>query len=263
MNTVTSADGTIISFEKSGNGQPLVLLHGAGLDLNFWDLSGVRPELAKHASIYAVNRRGRHESGDASDYNMVREVEDVAALIDMIGQPVILLGHSYGALIALEAAAHIKNLRGLIIYEPFTLEASIPYLQKALDKINDFLAKGEKEQAIIFLLKAVNMPEEAIGEYRSYPSWSAMVDAADKLRREFEFLIDYKFVQDKFLSVTTPTLLLLGNMAPPPTIEATEMINQTLPNSRLAVFDGHGHWAMNSATYEFINVVLDFIHDLD
>lgn len=40
MGTATSADGTEIAFKRTGSGPPLVLVHGAGLDHNYWELSG-------------------------------------------------------------------------------------------------------------------------------------------------------------------------------------------------------------------------------
>ncbi len=262
MHTVKSTDGTIISYEKSGTGPPLVLLHGAGLDLKFWDLSGVRSSLEEHATVYAVDRRGRHESSDGQVYSLDREIEDVAALVDMIGEPVTLLGHSYGALIALEAGPRVPNLRGLIIYEPFTLEEGIPFLQHHYEEIQGMLARGEKEQALIYDLSGVAMPEDAFEAYRSYPSWPKIVDAADTLPREYKALIEYRFDDQKFKSLTTPTLLLMGGAEPPPLVEATKTIHRTLPDSRLVVFDGHGHWAMNSATDRFIEEVTKFIHEL-
>lgn len=64
-----------------------------------------------------MDRRGRGESGDGPAYSLDREAEDVAALVDSIGQPVNVLGHSYGALCAIKAALLTNNIRRLILYE--------------------------------------------------------------------------------------------------------------------------------------------------
>jgi pimeloyl-ACP methyl ester carboxylesterase len=81
METVTSRDGTPIAYELSGEGPPLALVHGMTADHSTWQL--VLPDLSEHFTVYAMDRRGRGESGDAAaDYSLEREVEDVVALID-------------------------------------------------------------------------------------------------------------------------------------------------------------------------------------
>ncbi len=81
-----------------------------------WEL--VLPELQKHFTAYAMVRRGRGESGDAAEYSLEREVEDVVALIDSTDGPVSLLGHSHGAILALEAALRrTDRVRRLVLYE--------------------------------------------------------------------------------------------------------------------------------------------------
>src|SRR5918998_6394003 len=114
--TVTSEDGTRIAGWRSGEGPPLVLVHGTAADHSRW--KPVLPAFEERFTVYAVDRRGRGDSGDAEDYAIEREFEDVAAVVDTIGEPANLLGHSYGALCALEAALLTPNVRKLVLYEP-------------------------------------------------------------------------------------------------------------------------------------------------
>lgn len=240
MESVPSPDGTKIAFERTGSGPPLVLVHGAGLDRDFWELSDLRPALAEQHTVYAIDRRGRGGSGDADEYDLEREIEDVAAVVESIDGPVTLLGHSYGALIALEAALRTDNLHGLVLYEPFT--EGMPQLEQLLGSVHPMLAGGEV----------------VLG---SSPSWQELVDAADTLPREFERFIEYEFDTDRFTGMTTPTLLFTGGESPQPLIDATETIDETLPDSRIVVFDGHGHFAMNAETDRFIDELLTFIRE--
>jgi pimeloyl-ACP methyl ester carboxylesterase len=257
METVTSADGTSIAFERTGSGPPLVLVHGAGLDHSFWDLSGVRATLAEHCTVYTIDRRGRGGSGDADVYELEREIEDVAAVVESIDEPVTLLGHSYGGLIALEAADRIDTLQSLVLYEPTVApEEGAPVVEQQLGAIQPLLADGEKEQALITFL---TLPERYFEELRSSQSWQTLVDAADTLPRELEQIIEYEFDSDRFTAMRTPTLLLSGVESPPPLIDATETVDETLPDSRIIVFDGHGHFAMNTAPELFVEEVLAFI----
>src|SRR5439155_9508962 len=94
-----SKDGTRIACFTSGAGTPLVLVHGTTADHSRW--APVLAALEARFTVYACDRRGRGESGDAEDYAIEREFDDVTAVIDGIGGPVDVLGHSYGAICAL------------------------------------------------------------------------------------------------------------------------------------------------------------------
>lgn len=262
METVTAADGIEIAFKQTGSGPPLVLVHGTALDHNFWDLSDARSALAEHYTVYAIDRRGRGGSGDADVYELEREIEDVAAVVESIDAPVTLLGHSYGAICTLETADRVDTLQGLVLYEPaFTSEEGYPEVEQLLGAIQPLLADGEKEQALITDLNAVGMPETYIEELRSNPSWQELVDAADTLPREFERIIEYEFDADQFTGMTTPTLLLAGGESPQRLIDATETVDETLLDSRTVWTDGAAHFGPISKTDHFVEAVLGFSNE--
>lgn len=168
METVTSADWTPIAFERTGSGPPLVLVYGPTLDRRFWELSDVRPALAKHFTVYAVDRRGYGESGDADLHDLEHEAEDVAAVVESIEDPSTLVAHSYGALTALKVALQTDNLRALVLYEPaFTIDEGYPPLEALSENTKPMLEAGENEQAIVLQLRAVGMPGAHIDAVRS------------------------------------------------------------------------------------------------
>ncbi|MGH9199572.1 MAG: alpha/beta fold hydrolase, partial [Acidimicrobiia bacterium] len=78
--------------------------------------SPLLPALEQHFTVYAMDRRGRGESGDAEPYALEREFEDVAAVVNAARPQVNLLGHSYGALCAMEAALRTTRLQKLVLY---------------------------------------------------------------------------------------------------------------------------------------------------
>ena len=110
--SVALKDGTQIACWRSGPGT-LVLVHGSTVDHTCWD--GVLPDLEPYFTMYNVDRRGRGRSGDASTYAMERESEDIAAVVDSIGGPVDVVGHSYGSNCALEAAQLTPNIARLVL----------------------------------------------------------------------------------------------------------------------------------------------------
>ncbi len=117
--SVVSRDGTPIAVFSSGDGPPLLLVHGATADHTTW--RSVGPVLERAFRLHAVDRRGRGASGDGSSYEIEREYEDLAAvaetLADEAGTPVDVVGHSYGGRCALGAALLTQSIRRLIVYE--------------------------------------------------------------------------------------------------------------------------------------------------
>jgi pimeloyl-ACP methyl ester carboxylesterase len=113
---VLSRDGTPIAVWRSGEGPPLILIHGTAADHNRW--APVLPALEERFAVFAVDRRGRGRSGDTTDYALEREYGDVVAVVEWAGEGVTVLGHSYGGICALEAALLTDGIRKLVLYEP-------------------------------------------------------------------------------------------------------------------------------------------------
>ncbi len=179
METVTSPDGTAIAFERTGSGPPLVLVHGSGVsDHRRWEIAGVRAALAEQVTVYALDRRGRGESGDAPDYSLENEVEDVVSVVDTIDEPVTLLGHSYGANIALEASLRTDAIEKLILYEPGIAVGDHEFSSaEAVAEMNELLTEGENEEALLVFLREIGKLTPAeIDAFRSDSSWQNRVE---------------------------------------------------------------------------------------
>ena len=119
MTRVASRDGTEIAVWSSGQGPPLVLVHGAVADHTRW--RPLLPYLEPHVTVHAMDRRGRGASGDAPGYAIEREFEDVAAVVDAVaeasGSATDLYGHSFGGLCAFGGATLTASVGRLVLYE--------------------------------------------------------------------------------------------------------------------------------------------------
>ena len=258
MEHVISQDSTPIAYERSGHGPPLVLVHGTTADHTRW--APVLSALNERFTVYAVDRRGRGGSGDAPTYAIEREFEDVAAVVESIGGPVNLLGHSYGALCSLEAARHTSHLRRLILYEPPFPTGIGLYSPAAIERIRAQLEAGDREDAVTtFLRDIAQTPPQEIEILRSLPAWQARVAAAHTISREVDGSNSYVFDPTRFTGLTIPTLLLLGGDSPPFIKGATETVHAALPHSRIAVMPGQQHTAMNTAPALFVREVVEFL----
>lgn len=145
-----SSDGVSIRYETRGQGGPaLVFIHGWCCNRTFWE-----PQLAHFGNtrqVVAIDLASHGESGAGrKDFTMAAFGQDVAAVVQELKLPkVVLVGHSMGGPVVLEAAAILKDtVAGLIIVDAFqdpdeayTYQQITDYLQPYRD---DF-AKAMKE----------------------------------------------------------------------------------------------------------------------
>lgn len=148
--TTTSGDGTTIAYTKLGSGPPLILVDGAFCYRENGPSSQLAPLLAKRFTVFAYDRRGRGESGDAPVYAIEREVEDLRSLVREAGGSAFAVGISSGGALALQAAARGVSLKGLVLYEPPFIEkdghpASFDMQKRRLEQ---FLAAGDRVGAV-------------------------------------------------------------------------------------------------------------------
>ncbi len=257
--SVTSRDGTPISRWRSGEGSPLVLVHGTAADHNRW--APVLPAFEQHFTVNAIDRRGRGGSGDAEDYAIDREFEDVAAVVDSVGEPAVLLGHSYGALCALEAALLTRNVRKLVLYDPgIEVAGEEIYLHEVIERLEALLGAGDRDGVVATTMREVaGLPPETVEYMRSQPAWQARVDAAHTIPRELRAVKAYRFDPQRFGDLGVPTLVLSGGDSPAALRKAGETVDEALPDSRIVVMPAHGHAAMDTATDLFTSEVLRFV----
>ncbi len=256
--TVTSVDGTPIAYWRSGEGPPLALVHGTAADHSRW--ASVLPAFEQRFTVYAVDRRGRGGSGDSGDYAIEREFEDVAAVVDSLGESVNLLGHSYGALVALEAALLTENVRKLVLYDPgIEVAGEEVYPHEVIDRLEALLDKGDRDGIVVTTMREVaGLPPEVVEHMRSQPVWQARVAAAHTIPRELRAVKAYRFDPERFRDFGVPTLLLSGGDSPAALREAGETVDEALPDSRFVVMAGQGHAAMDTGTDLFTAEVLRF-----
>lgn len=255
---VTSKDGTTIGFWKSGSGPPLLLIHGTTADHRRW--SGILPGLEQHFTVYAMDRRGRGESPDIHDYSISREAEDVSTVLDFIGEPVFVLGHSYGAVCALEGALLTNKIRRLILYEP-PIPTGVPmYPENLPDEMQVLIDNDSLESALeLFMRGVVRMPESELKKYRQLPMWEFRIKLAPTIPRELAIDRSYEFNPNRFSHYQVPVLLLLGGDSPDLFRRATAILDSTLANSTVVTLPGQQHIAMDTNPELFISEVLKFL----
>jgi len=258
MERTTSPDGTTIAYQRTGTGPPLLLVHGTTADHKRW--ASVVPSFERHFTVYAMDRRGRPASTDAADYHIMREAEDVAAVVDSIGDSVAVVGHSYGAVCCLEAALLTTGIGTMVLYEPPVPTGLPMYPPNAPGRIQSLVDADEPEAALeVFFREVVGMPEPEFDVYRGLPEWESRVRLAPTIARELIIDRQYEFDAARFGAVAVPTRLLLGGDSPPLFTQAVETVAAALRNSTVVVLQGQQHIAMDTAPDLFVTSVLEHV----
>jgi pimeloyl-ACP methyl ester carboxylesterase len=218
----------------------------------------VLPALEERFTVVAMDRRGRGCSGDANDYAIEREYEDVVAVIEWAGDEVSVIGHSYGGICALEAALLTDRIDKLVLYEaPMGFLASPPHV---VQRLHELLEAGRRDELLAFFMQEVaGLPPEQVELLRSLPAWEARLAAAGTIPREERASRDYVFDADRFAGVDVPTLFLEGGDSPDPFKAAGEAVRAALPDCRVVVMPGQRHAAMDTGTDLFNREVLGFL----
>ena len=255
MGTVTSRDGTVIGFTTVGEGPPMVLVHGTSADHTRWE--PVLAQLAERYTVHAVDRRGRGLSGDGEKYDIVREGEDIAAVVDAVGPDVFVVAHSYGARCSLEAALLTSAINRIVLYEPPGVtpghQVSAPEVLTALRATDD-----RDEILTIFYRGALHQTDEQIEAMRRTPVWQARLAAAHTVSRELDVVETFGIVPKRYEAIEAPVRLLLGTESPAYFRSTAEAIAAQLTDVEIVDLPDQAHMAINLAPELFVGKVFSF-----
>lgn len=120
--SVNSSDGVEISHTDDGNGSPaLVFVHGWSCDKTYW-----REQVqffAERFRVVSIDLAGHGQSGhNRENFTMESFGDDVVAVVNGLNlEKVILIGHSMGALVIIDAAGKlpgkVEAVVGIDMYE--------------------------------------------------------------------------------------------------------------------------------------------------
>lgn len=246
METVRSADGTTIAFDRTGDGPPLVLVNGALSDRSAG--ASLAAALAPHFSVHGYDRRGRGDSGDTEPYAVDREVEDLDAMIAAAGgdggDDVFVFGHSSGAALSLEAAAQGLAITRLAVHEPpYMVDDTRPHPGADLaDRLRALVASGSRGDAVaLFLSEGVGVPPPGIDGMRSSPMWARLEALAHTLAYDVAILDGFALPADRLAKIHVPLLATDGAESPEWVRNTVQAVVEAVPGARHLSLAGQDH----------------------
>jgi pimeloyl-ACP methyl ester carboxylesterase len=238
-----SFDGTIIGYRRIGSGPPVIMVHGSGGGLHSWQ--PVAERLADRFELWSPARRGYAPSQSGrSPKRFADEVGDIRVLINRIGRPVHLVGMSYGATVALHAAAAGLALRSLVLWEP-PLYAAGEELTPVLSRFEELTMQGDRLQADRLLAEKVARVPPALLDFMDGgdPADNEPATDAPGWCRDLESMAADAVDVERWSAVTVPTLLMRGADTWQPMPETLGRLASVLPDVTLTTFPGQMHFA--------------------
>jgi pimeloyl-ACP methyl ester carboxylesterase len=245
MRQVRAASGTLVSYDTYGSGPPLVLVHGGFSDHHTnWEF--VKPLFEPRFTVHAVARRGRGETERTEGHSVEDESRDVVAVIQAIGEPVFLLGHSYGAHVSLLAAADVASrVRKLVLYEPVDPRRFGP---DTLDRrLEPFARAGDWDGfALTFFRDLLSVPAHEVEAVRASALWPPILADAPATLGDLRALSRYDLRRDRFRALPFPVVLQIGTESPRD-LYATDALAAVVPDVTIQALPGQAHEGMTTA----------------
>jgi pimeloyl-ACP methyl ester carboxylesterase len=248
----------------TGDGPPLLLVHGAAADHTTFRVVG--PMLSERYTVHAVDRRGRGASGDTPPYAIDREFEDVAAVAEAIAaatsEAVVVIGHSYGGRCALGAALLSASISKVVSYEGAPTPPGVSYGDSALaDELAALDEAGRAADVLeTFLRRVVGMDDAAIAAYQADPVWPLRVAAAHTLPRELR--AEGRSAEaglEALGAVQQPVLQIVGGASKTEFADATAALDDRLVDGRVVVIPGARHAAHHTHPEALIEAIDTFL----
>ncbi|HEX2988135.1 MAG TPA: alpha/beta hydrolase [Chloroflexota bacterium] len=217
-NKVVSKDGTTIGYTSVGRGPAVLVIPGV-LSMAA-DYAAFASALGDSFTVHVIERRGRGESGpQGDDYSVVKECEDLLALQHETGASLVV-GHSYGGLVALEVARNTAAFTKVVVYEPgVSISGSMG--ANRMSSYERKLAAGRNLDALAEYALAVG-PRRMQG----WPTWLMklmlslnlvwhpeqrhMLDLLPQLRREWGEIARLDSSYENYREVVADVLLMYG-----------------------------------------------------
>jgi pimeloyl-ACP methyl ester carboxylesterase len=246
METLKSADGTVIAYDRAGQGPPLIVTLGAFCDRKTF----VPPaDLTARFTVYTYDRRGRGDSGDTQPYSPDREVADLAAVIDSAvsgsGSGAFVFGHSSGAALALRAAWEGVPLAAVVAYEaPWIIRGTREVPDNPAARIGELVAAGRRGDAVRFwMTDVVQVPAQVVTMMEGAPMWAGLEGLAHTLPYDLALTGDQGVPADDLAAITVPVLVLGGANSPDWFHRTVRETTAAIPGARLVMLEGQDHGA--------------------
>jgi pimeloyl-ACP methyl ester carboxylesterase len=250
-----SVNGLEMYYEIHGEGQPLVLLHGA-LSATGTSFGTMLPGLARSRQVISIEQQAHGHTADLDRPLSIEQMaEDTAALLGRLGIPrADLFGYSLGSGIAVQATLRHPHLVRKLVIACVTYDAAgfQPGLLDGIQALRPELLAGTPWQ------------EEYARIAPNPDDWPTLVEKVKHLDVSFE-----GWSAEQIRSIEAPTMLVAGDsdiVRPEHAVEMFRLLgggvegdSAGLPRSRLAILPGTTHTTMTTRGPWLVPMIEEFL----
>lgn len=250
---------------EDGGKPPVLMLHGSGPGVTAaanW--RPIIPAIARSRRVIAFDQLGFGGTADGHSRTYGRAVwtQHALALLDELGVPrVDVIGNSMGGAIALSlAVARPTAIGNVVLMGSMGVAMALP---EGLDGVWRYQPSMEESRRVIGLFAynrdlitddLVSMRYEASLQPQVRASWQAMFPAPRQ-----RWVDDLALSGTELASVAQPVLLIHGRDDKVVPWSSSASLLELLPDARMHIIGGCGHWTMIERTAEFLSVVQPFL----
>ena len=258
MITTKSADGTDVRAYDEGRGPVVLVIHPGLDDGKSWEKVADRLA-ARFRVVRLMRRQYRLDLPNASPCSIAQEVDDVKALCEVIGEPIVIVGHSSGGVVALESLVALPSaFAGAVLFEP-PVVIGPPLGGAALEHVQAAIAAGKPGKAMAIFVRDV------VGVPRWYgPVVQMWVGAVPKMRKlaprqvhDLAAIDQLGNRLENYAQIEVPTVLLGGGRSPAHLGRRLDALEAVLPHSERVVLEKRDHSAQANAPGEVAQVVMN------
>jgi pimeloyl-ACP methyl ester carboxylesterase len=251
------------------SGSPVIAVHSTGMNGRQWKRLAER--LAPDHRVALPDLLGCGGSDPwprDAPFSFMLDVLGVEALIDAAGEPVHLIGHSYGGLVALHAALHRRaQIRSLALVEPVAFGVlhargehevlaaieAMPYRTPVLPHAPD-----ASERWLTWFVEYWNGKGAfaALNERMR----AAFVESAHVCYGEVVSLLADRTPESVWATVNVPTLFVRGEHSPSAARRVVDVLVEALPDARKHEIAGAGHMSPLTHPDAVIDRIADHVH---
>ncbi len=249
--TTVEINGVRLHVEAEGSGPTALVLHG-GLGIDHQPYRSLGPLAGRLRLVYYDHRgNGRSDVGDRAAMTMQQWADDAAALARIMGggDPVVLIGHSFGGFIAQEAAIRYRDVvRGMVLLDttPGQLgdgeqpSPDGPLMPARVAALLERLPDNDDEFADMMAQLAPAYLHRLDGEVLRR-QMGDVVFRVDAMHRGFEELARWSSV-DRLAGIACPVLCIVGRHDVFTSWPQSQRIASRLSDSELTIFEHSGHF---------------------
>ena len=256
-------DGLEIAYRRSGDGPPIVLLHGTAVDSRVWRTQ--LDDLADGFTVVAWDEPGAGGSSDPpEDFGLAEYADSLAAFLSALGLgPAHVAGLSWGGVLAQELYdRHPASVTSLILADTYA-------------GWKGSLSKAECARRLVAVLEQTSVPEEKFaatlpGLFGDQPSagtvaelHSIMADARAGGVRSTSLALAGNDRRELLPQIEVPTLLIWGESDVRSPLHVADQLRENIPGARLVVIPGAGHVSNMEQPAAFNRAIRDFCAEVE